>query len=186
MKETLLVDSNGIEYKNVGLEQFDSYDDEPMLRSFNRYDKRIGSLLITFNELEHTLDSVIAFMISERSDDDGYRIILDLSFMQKVELYNRLIKFYLVISDKKKELLKLKELINGLRSATRIRNIVAHAKWMSLDEDSFVRSKTSLDDNAYINFKYYKLTPLVLYNLERKISKVDTKLYNFADSHNLL
>jgi len=179
-------DNNGLMFKKVGMDQFDSYDDEAILKQFDRYSKRIGALLVVFSELEHTLDKAIAFIINDRSDDIGQRVTMDMTFMQKVELYNRFFKVYLVTSDGKNQLNKLKETVEKLKSAARIRNIIAHAKWMSLDEEGFVRSKASLDDEAFIEFKYYKLTPRILYNLERKISKLDSEFFNFIDKHHLI
>jgi len=179
-------DADGLEFKKVSMDQYDYYEDEIILKQFDRYSVRIGSLLMMFSELEHSLDKAIAFIINDRSDDFGFRVTMDMSFMQKIELYNRFFKTYLVAFDKKDDFTKLKTIIDRLKSSARIRNIVAHAKWMSLDEDGFVRSKVSLDDEAYIEFKYYKLTPKVLYNLERKIRKLDNDFYSYIDKHNLI
>jgi hypothetical protein len=186
MPTTKLTDGNGIEFKKVGMEQFDSYDDDIMLKQYSKYDKRVGALLIVFSDLEHTLDNCIAFIISDRSDDFGQRIVMDMSYMQKVELYNRLCKSYLVAYEKRAQVAKLKVLIDNLKLAGRVRNIVAHAKWMSLDEEGFVRSRAGLDDDAFVEFKYYKLTPGVLYNLERKINKIHSALYELAENNNLI
>ncbi len=181
-----LIDSNGIEFKYVEIDQFDGYDFDHMEKQKEKYDKRIGSLLISFSELEQTLDKAISFLISDRSDDDGYRITMDLSFNQKVQLFNRLCKTYFVYNPKKGIKEKLKNLIEQLISAARIRNIVAHAKWMSLDKDGFVRSRVGMDDEAQIQFKYYKLTPSELYRLERKIIKTDNDFYEFLEKNNLI
>lgn len=186
MPNQILTDSDGIQFKKVSMNQFDGYDNDQMLKQFSRYGKRIGSLLMIFSELEYTLDKAIAFIVNDRSDDYGNRITMDMSFMQKAELYNRFFKLYLVVSDKEDELDKLKKQIDNLKSAARIRNLVAHTKWMSLNEEGFVRSKASLDKEAFIEFRYYKLTPQVLYNLERKIGKIDNDFYNFIEKHNLI
>lgn len=178
------VDRNGIEFKRIGLDQYDSYDDQFMHKYFYKYDKRIGSLLIEFGELEHLLDSAIAFIIWSGSDDTGLRITMDMSYRQKVELYNRLCKVYLNISGFTDKIPKLKLHIQNLISAGQVRNLVAHAKWMSLDGDGFVRTKANVDEDAYIEFKYYRLTPKVLYNQERKISKVANDFYLFLESIN--
>ncbi len=177
-------DGNGIEFKKIGLDQYDYYDDEFMLKNFHKYDKRIGSLLIEFGELEHLLDSAIAFIISDRSDDSGLRITMDMTYRQKVELYNRLCKIYLNVSGHSRKIPKLKMYIKSLASAGEVRNLVAHAKWMSLDGDGFVRTKASMDDEAYIEFKYYRLTPIVLYNQERRMSKIANDFYSFLEQIN--
>ncbi|OGL29408.1 hypothetical protein A3D14_03230 [Candidatus Saccharibacteria bacterium RIFCSPHIGHO2_02_FULL_47_12] len=177
-------DANGIEFKKIGLDQYDYYDDKFMLKNISKYDKRIGSLLIEFGELEHLLDSAIAFIISDRSDDNGLRIIMDMSYRQKVELYNRLCKIYLNVAGHTSKVAKLKLHMKNLISAGEARNLVAHAKWMSLDEEGFVRTKASMDEEAFIEFKYYRLTPQVLYNQERKLSKITTEFYAFLESIN--
>lgn len=180
MVDQSFTDENGVKFKKVGMEQFDSYDYDHMERKIAKYDKRIGSLIISFSELEQTLDQAISFIISDRSDDIGKRITMDMRYIQKVELYNRQLKFYLVISDNKDQLEKLKKCIEDLKAAGTIRNLVAHAKWMSLDEEGYVRSKASLDDEAFIEYRYYKLTPGELYRLERKIDKIDKDFYDFV------
>lgn len=181
-----MTDLNGIEYKYVELDQFDGYDFDHMEKQKEKYDKRIGSLLISFGELEQTLDKAIAFLISDRSDDNGYRIIMDLTFNQKVQLFNRLCKLYLAYNPKAGNKEKLKDFVKQLTSAAQVRNIIAHAKWMSLDEDGFVRSRAGMDDEAQIQFKYYKLTPAELYRLERKIIKTDGDFGDFLLKNNLI
>lgn len=182
MTNSNIIDSNGIEFKKIGLDQYDHYDDEFMLKNFSKYDKRIGSLLIEFGELENLLDSAIAFMISDRSDDSGLRITMDMSYRQKVELYNRLCKIYLNVSGFGTKVPKLKLYIKNLVSAGEVRNLVAHAKWMSLDQDGFVQTKANMDEDAFIEFKYYRLTPQVLYNQERRMSKLANDFYTFLES----
>ncbi len=178
------IDANGIEFKNIGLDQYDHYDDDYMLKNISKYHKRIGSLLIVFGELEHLLDGAIAFMISDRSDDSGLRITMDMTYRQKIELYNRLCKIYLSVAGHSKKVPKLKMHIKSLASAGEVRNLVAHAKWMSLDEDGFVRTKANIDDEAYIHFKYYRLTPIILYNQERRMSKIANDFYSFLEQIN--
>lgn len=186
MTDQKFIDDNGIKFKKLGMEQFDSYDYDYMEKAISKYNKRIGSLLISFSELEQTLDQVLSFIISDRSDDIGKRITMDLTYAQKVELYNRLLKFHLVISENRDKFDKLKKTIISLKSAGSVRNIVAHARWMSLDADGYVRSKASLDDEAFIEYRYYKLTPSELYRLERKINKIDNDLYIFISRLNLI
>lgn len=185
MNSVIYTDDNGIEYKYIELEQFDAYDYDFMQKKWPLFDKRIGSLLIAFSELEQTLDKAVAFMVSEHSDDLGFRVTMDLTFRQKIELFNRLCRFYLVITDKKGDLKYFKKFVHELISAGEIRNIVAHAKWMSLDNEGFVRSKTGIDEDAYVRFRYYKLSPKVLYTLERRINKIDGLFYSFLEKHNL-
>ena len=68
-----------IETKYEELEQYDSrWDDEIMEKKEKRYASHIGSFLIWFSNLEHSLDIELANLISERSHDDGYIIIKDL------------------------------------------------------------------------------------------------------------
>lgn len=186
MVDKIFTDDNGTKFKKVGMEQFDSYAYDYMERKIAKYDKRIGSLLIAFSELEQTLDQATSFIISDRSDDIGKRITMGMSYIQKVELYSRLLKSYLVVSDKKDKLDTLKKCIDDLKAAGKIRNLVAHAKWMSLDEEGYVRSKASLDDDAFIEYRYYKLTPGELYRLERKINKIHSDFYDLVSSLHLI
>ena len=177
----ILIDKNGIEYKNIPLDQFDYYDDSVMLMQLPRYSKRIGSLLITFGELEHLLDCAICFILMECSDDSGIRITMDMSFRQKVEVYKRFCKLHLSLNDQKDNINRFEQVIGEVISAGEIRNLIAHAKWMSLDQDGFVRTKSGLGVDAFVEFKYYKLTPRVIYNLERRISKTENNFFLFLE-----
>jgi hypothetical protein len=186
MADAIRVDGNGLRYKNADLEQYDYYDSELMTRLSSKYDKRIGSFLITFGELEHSIECAIAFLISDRSDDFGLRVIMGLTYKQKVDLFNSFCKAYLVAYEKGVELVKLKELVKRLALAAEARNVVAHAKWMSLDTDGFVRSKVILDSDAFIQFRCYKLTPTILYAQERKILKLIRGYGSFLESNGLI
>lgn len=186
MSNKLYRDANSIEYKYIGLEQYDYYDYDNMAKMWHKYDKRIGGVLIQFGELEQSLDGAIAFLVSDRSDDLGYRITMDLSFGQKVKLFNRLCKIYLKWAPDTDDASALKDVVDRLIAASQVRNIVAHAKWMTLDEDGFVRSRAGINDEAEVHFKYYRLTPKVLYHQERKIRKIDVDFTNFLDKNNLI
>ena len=110
MSDKLFTDDNEIRYKKVGMEQFDTYDSDYMIKNISIYDKRIGALLIAFSELEQTLDQAISFMIFDDSDDFGKRITMEMTYIQKIRLYDRFFKNYLVVTKKKDQLEKLKEI----------------------------------------------------------------------------
>ena len=77
------------------LEQHDYFDDEEIYKKYYKYSQSIGEFLITFSELEMSLNRMIIKSISDRSDEEGLRIIKYLEFKDKISLagdqYRRLV-----------------------------------------------------------------------------------------------
>lgn len=178
----MATDRNGLEGKFIILEQNDFFETDEMEKKSKNYSSLIGEFLIEFSDLEYILESEIASILSSRSDDIGAQVAIHLEYMAKVELYTQITTRYIddVMPEKKSILKQLKK---RLVSAGETRNIIAHAKWMSLTEDGFVRSITKTDsDNGYVKFKYYKLTEDVLRNLKLKIEKLRDDFHDFSES----
>ena len=175
-----------IETKYEELEQYDSrWDDEIMEKKEKRYASHIGSFLIWFSNLEHSLDIELANLISERSHDDGYIIIKDLEMFEKIELYYNL-AFPRVNFSEKRKVLKLKQLgtiRKKLEKLTILRNKIAHAKWNTLDKDGFVRVDTKTNkENGFIKFKKSKITPVIMRQGMRDIENLAEKISTFTDN----
>jgi hypothetical protein len=175
-----------IEVKYEELEQYDSrWDDEVMERKKEKYALYIGSFLIWFSNLEHSLDIELANLINERSHDEGYIVIKDLEMFEKIELYYNL-AFPRVHFSEKKKVFKLKQLgviRKRLENLAILRNKVAHAKWNTLDKDGFVRIDTKTNkENGLIKFRKFKITPATMRQGMKDIEDLAEKLSDFTDN----
>jgi hypothetical protein len=175
-----------LEVKYEELEQYDSrWDDEVIAKKEEQYASCIGSFLIWFSNLEHSLDIELANLILECSHDKGYLIIKDLEMFEKIELFYNL-AFPQVNLAEKKKVLKLKQL-NTIRKQLEdiivLRNKIAHAKWNTLDEDGFVRVDTKTNkENGFIKFRKFKITPTIMRQGMRDIENLAEKLSTFTDN----
>jgi hypothetical protein len=168
------------------LEQYDSrWDDEVTRKKEERYASYIGSFLIWFSNLEHSLDIELANLINERSHDEGYIVIKDLEMFEKIELYYNL-SFPRVNFANKRKAHKLKQLgiiRKRLEDLAILRNRIAHAKWNTLDKHGFVRADTKTNkENGLIKFRKFKITPTIMRQGMRDIENLAEKLSTFTDN----
>jgi len=101
----------------------------------------IGLVVMYFNAVEKSLDSLICEIISDRTDAPGLIVIQKLMFSAKLDLFKRFSdEFHQYFAS---EPPKFGELIRELNEIARLRNIVVHADWGSTDEEgyTFVRLK---------------------------------------------
>lgn len=189
--------------KRVTLGQYDCSDEVEVVGEFetienqhSKYANSIGSFIISFSELEDTVNNDLATAINEGAHDPGYRIIKYLNFRNKINLlnddYSMSIKFLESKSTKKRLLFELKTIYNKLSELNEFRNKVAHANWQSLDLSGFVRTKIveskDENDNAGIQFEKVKMTPGVLIKFRKQNESMSNKLGLFREkvwnSHN--
>jgi hypothetical protein len=152
-------------FKIERLDQYDFVDEESMNEKEYKYAPLIGSFLISFSELEHTLDLIVAESINERSHDFGYIVIKNLNFSAKVQLFYDLTYPLVCWSNKRKtqKMIQIKKIKQQFKKLAELRNKLAHAKWHTLDKEGFVRVGIATDENSgLINFKKYKITPTII------------------------
>ncbi len=175
-----------IEIKYEEMEQYDtSWDDEVMAKKEERYSSLIGSFLIWFSNLEHSLDIELANIINERAHDEGYIIIKDLEMFEKIELFYNLAFPRINFSDKKKtqKLKQLNKIRKELEDLSIIRNKIAHAKWNTLDKDGYVRVDTKTNkENGLIKFRKFKITPIIMKQGVRQIEGLTERLSIFREN----
>ena len=82
-----------LDIKKINLGQYDCSDDTEVIGEFEtienqhaKYANSIGSFIISFSQLEDTVDNDLATAINERAHEPGYRIIKFLSFRDKINL----------------------------------------------------------------------------------------------------
>lgn len=165
------------------LEQYDYYDDEEIYKKWLLYSKSIGSFLISFSNLEYSLNQMVIKSLGDRADYDGIRIIKYLSFRDKLNFSNDQYTsmIHICINNKKtkaSELKKLKMIIDKLDEISIFRNKIAHANWMTLNKKGFVRVDSRENGVGGIIFQLIKITPEVINKFIRQadamINRIDT------------
>lgn len=166
---------NGLEYITKDANQFDNieYTQEGLDKVFGILTKEIGSLLVTFSELEHSLDIAVAETFDNRNHEVGMIVTKKLSYIQKVMLF-----YDLALRINSYHNLDLRNQLKGLKKEliylAEIRNVVAHAKWLSITEGAYVRSQVGSNVESGAPFiKYYKINKSVLRNASLRISEAN-------------
>lgn len=96
----------------------------------------IGYLVISFNSLEDSLDTIIVDYINDRDATMGYSVILGLSFSSKLDLLNRMVSYELNYAQNQRYIDKFQVIIGLLREANNSRNEIIHAAWLEYDINS--------------------------------------------------
>jgi hypothetical protein len=174
-----------LEVKYEELEQFDGGGYGLSEDKEEKYAFYIGSFLISFSSLEHSLDVGIANLINDRSHDEGYVIIKDLEVSAKIELFYNL-AFSKVNWTEKKKVLKRRQLTiirRQLETLSTLRNKIAHARWHTLDDEGFVRvdTKTKKEDGM-IKFRKLKINLTIMKQGIREMDTLEEKLANFTEN----
>ena len=103
----------------------------------------IGIIVMYFNSLESSLDSVLCENFTDRTDSTGLIVLNKMNYSSKVELFKRFCDDFQVSLNT--QLKGYDVLINDLKESGRLRNLVVHANWESTDEEgyTYVRLKLS-------------------------------------------
>ena len=123
----------------------------------------IGLIVMYFNAVEKSLDSLLCEMISDRTDAPGLIVIQKLMFNAKLDLFKRFSDdFHQCFAS---ESPNFGDLIRELSEIARLRNLVVHADWGSTDEEgyTFVRLKGTKEGmlQEYVQFSVDSLEKLM-------------------------
>lgn len=123
----------------------------------------IGLVVMYFNAVEKSLDSLVCEIISDRTDVPGLIVIQKLMFNAKLDLFKRFSDdFHQCFAS---EPAVFTEVIRELSEIARLRNIVVHADWESTDEEgyTFVRLKGTKEGmlQEYVQFSVESLENLI-------------------------
>lgn len=179
------VDGNGLEYRYVDSGHYDFYEPADM-DDVKELSQEIGAVLVFFSELEFSLESAIASLFSDRSDQVGMTVVKFLEYSQKVAMFTEMTTSYISwsgkgVPDHYRD--ELKQISKELLAMAELRNIVAHAKWMSLDNDGFVRSWVKVDKQTGLPIvKYYKLDSGALNMISAKVRSADGLLAQYVEN----
>jgi len=163
-------------------ENLDQYDftwnqDEVIFQEKLSYSKLIGEFLISFSDLESSLNLLIAEQLNGRSHEPGYQILKYLGYYNKVnlskDLYDGKINFINNSKLKTKIQKEFSLIIFKCYELGTFRNKIAHANWMTLDKKFFVRTKILNNPSVGIEFIKSKIDKGILL-------KYTGQCYNFA------
>lgn len=141
----------------------------------------IGIIIMHFNALESSLDSILCANFTDRTDSVGLIVLNTMSFSAKVDLLKRFcihFQFSLGIS-----LENYEQLINDLKESARLRNLVAHANWESTNEEGYAFVKLKMSKTAMLQ-EYVQFTEESLEKIIELIIKTRSDLYNFWEYRN--
>ncbi|WP_299156969.1 hypothetical protein [uncultured Christiangramia sp.] len=157
--------------KNKELEQFAFQtkhlegDNEDFLELLSSH---VGHLIFEFNLLEERLTSNIWQMISDRHDSEGVILTHNMNYSAKVDLFDRYSNYVQSIYDN--EIKLHSKLISDLKECGRLRNMVVHAEWNTVDPEGYafvkfrVKKKNitqefvQLDENSLVKIRNMIIT----------------------------
>lgn len=183
-KTTQKVKVIDIKYEELEQYDFNTWAEEFTTKKEAYYASHIGTFLIWFSNLEHSLEVELANLINQNSHDQGYIVIKDLDMSEKVELFYNLL-FTIIHFSMKKKKQSMNQLISirkKLEDFSTLRNRIAHAKWNTLDKYGYVRvdAKTKKEDGL-IKFKKLKITPVIMRQSVKKMAILADKLPEFIE-----
>jgi len=187
-KEKIKLENRNVLMGQYGPEEEDWEDSfDQMVGKEDKYSKSIGAFLLSFSDLEKTVNIDLATSINERAHEPGYRIIKYLNFRTKIDILNDdYVSFIKVILDSSKRKTKLldeaKTIYMKLQELSQFRNKVAHADWTSLDKKGFVITRIAESEKeGGMYFKKTKMTPGVIIKFTRQNYALSNKLSLFRD-----
>lgn len=174
--------------------QYGESEDENSIGEFETLEEKeakfassVGMLILSFSNLENSVDNDLATSINERGHEPGYRIIKYLNFRTKINLWKD--DYYSLVKlscpkDKQEVLIKKVDATHAkLAELSEFRNKVAHANWQSLDANGFVRTKIIEDKElGCVSFEKVKMTPGILIKFIRQNNSLANKLESLRES----
>jgi len=173
-----IIMNNSKEEQFEVLDQWDYPDSEITEELEDKYAYLIGKFMLHFSALEHELGTEIADLINSRSHAEGYIIIKNLSYNQKIELLSDLCKPRIFWNSKKKRNInRLNFVVKWLKEIGNMRNNIAHAYWFTTTDEGYVRIKTITDkDNWSVKLRNKLITPRIIKAHISRMQKVMDKL----------
>ncbi|QOP40552.1 hypothetical protein [Sulfurimonas marina] len=141
----------------------------------------IGLIIMYFNSLESSLDSVLCERFTDRTDSTGLIVLSKMSFSAKVDLLKRFCDDFQIALDK--NLIGYEQLVNDLKESAKLRNLVAHANWESTNEEGYAFVKLRMSKNG-MQQEYVQFTEESLQKIIELIIKTKYNLYEFWEHRN--
>ncbi len=134
----------------------------------------IGLVVLFFNSLEKAVDSAICDVLTDRSDALGLAVIQGMQYGSKVELFKRLSDTVHQYSVRGEPPL-FASLIDKLKEAARLRNLVVHADWNSTDAEGFTYVRVVMSPRG-VKQEYVQLTESAMEKVLDQIEAVHNQL----------
>ena len=141
----------------------------------------IGLIVMYFNSLESSLDSVLCENFTDRTDSTGLIVLNQMNYSSKVDLFKRFCDDFQVGVNKQLE--GYDALINDLKESGRLRNLVVHANWESTDEEGFAYVKLKMSKRG-MQQEYVQFTEESLQKIIELIIKTRFTLEEFWEYRN--
>lgn len=131
-----------------------------------------------FNTLEKQIDAAVCEVFSDRSDAIGLLILHGMQYSAKVDLYKRLCDD--LHHDAGKIPPKFVNLIEQLKEAARLRNLVVHADWNNTDAEGYTYTRMVLS-NKGMKQEYAQLTGESLEKILEDFELIGNQLDEYKD-----
>ena len=123
----------------------------------------IGKIVMSFNGLESALNSVLCEHITDRTDATGLLVLHKMTYGTKLDLFKRFSDdFHRVMGHDVEAYVGL---VDRLKEAGRLRNLVVHADWESTEDDGYtyvtVRISERGMEQEYVQLSKDSLTQLL-------------------------
>lgn len=141
----------------------------------------IGLIVMYFNSLESSLDSVLCENFTDRTDSTGLIVLNKMNYYKKVDLFKRFCDDFHVDLDKPID--GHEQLITDLRESGRLRNLVVHANWESTNEEGYTYVKLKVSQKG-MQQEYVQFTEESLQKIIELIIKTAFKLHEYWKARN--
>lgn len=138
----------------------------------------IGEIVVAFNGLEATLDSVLCEMFSDRSDQMGLLVLHSMMYSTKVELYKKFCDDFIRAFEW--SIPSYRELISDLKECGVLRNKVVHANWEHTNDEGYTQVKYKVGKEG-LEHEMCQFTPEYLERIFTKIYETRSALGEFDE-----
>lgn len=143
----------------------------------------VGLVVMYFNALEKTLDSVLCAIISDRTDEPGLIVIHGASYSAKVDLFKRFAESFNASFGMESP--SYIGLIEAMLEVGRLRNLVVHADWQNTDEDGYTYVRIKIM-NTMMHQEYAQLSAEALEKVLIRIKEVSGQLSDYHEQRGTL
>ena len=141
----------------------------------------IGLIVMYFNGLEKSIDSIICEIFTDRTDTIGLIVLHKMTYSIKIDLFKRFSDDF--NSACEIEIEGYDKLISDLRESGRLRNLVVHADWENTDDDGYTYVNLKISkrgmEQEYIQFSEESLERII-----ELITTTRNQLYDYWEKRN--
>lgn len=143
----------------------------------------IGEVASQFNYVDDLLSESLVGFINQDDDEIGWIVIAGMQFNQKVDLWEKILKWSIHDSDwneavKASETLKVKDISLELKDVATKRNKIVHADWEGISDKLLVKTKTKNSDKG-VQHCYVSIEKSEFDKIIDQFDSLGIKLYDF-------